>query len=70
MKKSSVLALVASALLALTSGCVVAPPRHSSAAVYVAPTYASPGQGWNWEFHARYGWGWRHPNRGWHRGWS
>lgn len=70
MKKTALLALAASAVLGLTSGCVVAPPRHTSAAVYVAPTYASPGPGWTWSFHARYGWGWRHPHRGWHRGWG
>jgi hypothetical protein len=69
MKKISLLAVAASAVVALTSGCVVAPPRHAQAAVYVAPAYASPGPGWNWEFHARYGWGWHHPHRGWHRGW-
>ena len=37
--------------------------------VYVAPTYVSPGPGYVWEYHARYGWGWHHPQRGWHRGW-
>ena len=70
MKKTTLLALAASAVLSLSAGCVVAPPRHTSAAVYVAPTYASPGPGWTWSFHARYGWGWHHPHRGWHRGWG
>ena len=42
-----------------------APP----AVIYVAPTYAMPGPGFAWQHHAQFGWGWRHPNRGWHRGW-
>lgn len=37
--------------------------------VYVAPAYPAPAVGFIWEFHPRYGWGWRHPQRGWHRGW-
>jgi len=67
--KRTAFALAASLMLVFSSGCVVAPPRHTSASVYVAPTYVSPGPGWVWDFHGRYGWGWRHPHRGWHRGW-
>jgi hypothetical protein len=63
------LALVVAALaLASMSGCIVAPaPGYGyesggyvapAGVVYVAPTYASPGPGWGWEYHARYGWGW------------
>ena len=70
---AAVLALVA---LAMTSGCVVAPlePRPAPMVVqpgpvYVAPTYVSPGMGWLWEFHSHYGWGWHHPQYGWHQGW-
>lgn len=37
--------------------------------VYVAPMYPAPGVGWVWEFHPRFGWGWRYPGYGWHRGW-
>ena len=37
--------------------------------VYVPPTDASPGPGWVWSYHARYGWGWLHATWGWHRGW-
>jgi hypothetical protein len=37
--------------------------------VYVAPAYPAPGVGWVWEFHPRFGWGWRDPGYGWHRGW-
>jgi hypothetical protein len=44
---------------------VVVPPG----VVYVAPNYAAPAVGYAWEYHARFGWGWRHPNYGWHRGW-
>ncbi|WP_418320712.1 hypothetical protein [Piscinibacter sakaiensis] len=65
----------ASAALALLAGCVVAPlpghhgGHHPRGAVYVAPTHASPGHGYVWGHHHRRGWGWRHPHRGWHRGW-
>lgn len=37
--------------------------------VYVAPTYVMPAPGYAWQFHGRFGWGWHHPRRGWHRGW-
>ena len=58
---------------AALSGCVVAPVRPAVVApagvVYVAPTYESPGPGWVWSYHATFGWGWHHPQHGWHRGW-
>ena len=59
----------------VAAGCVVAPARVApvyeppAGVVYVAPTYASPGPGWRWAYHAQYGWGWHHPEYGWHRGW-
>ena len=63
------IALVASAC----AGCVVAPVRPAYVAppgvVYIGPTYASPGPGYVWAYHARYGWGWHHPQYGWHQGW-
>ena len=63
------LALVAVAL----SGCIVAPVRPVYAApagvVYVGPTYASPGPGYAWAYHANFGWGWHSPQYCWHRGW-
>ena len=77
----NVLALViAGTALAAMSGCIVAPARPyyggggggyvaPAGVVYVAPDYASPGPGYAWEYHAQYGWGWRHPQYGWHRGW-
>jgi len=37
--------------------------------VYIAPSYAAPGAGWVWAYNPRYGWGWHHNERGWHRGW-
>ena len=37
--------------------------------IYVAPTYAMPAPGYVWQYHAQFGWGWRHANHGWHRGW-
>jgi hypothetical protein len=70
---------IAGVALATLSGCIVAPARPyyggsgyvaPAGVVYVAPTYASPGPGWAWEYHAQYGWGWHHPQYGWHRGWK
>ena len=37
--------------------------------VYVQPTYALPAPGYVWLYHPRFGWGYRHPQHGWHRGW-
>lgn len=63
---------------ATLSGCIVAPVQPGyydgpygapAGVVYVAPTYVSPGPGYAWGHNARFGWGWRHPYRGWHRGW-
>ena len=34
---------------------------------YLAPTYNAPGANWTWAYHPRLGWGWHHPERGWHR---
>ena len=62
------------------SACVVAPADYTGAAyvepvappvgvAVVAPTYVSPGPGWAWRYHPRYGWGWYNRHRGWHRGW-
>jgi len=74
-------ALLSTAVLSALSlsACVIAPlppppPPHAeyvapAGVVYVAPTYAMPAHGYVWEYHARYGWGWRHPHHGWHRGW-
>jgi hypothetical protein len=78
--KNGLALVVAGAALAALSGCIVAPARPyyggneggyvaPAGVVYVAPTYVSPGPGWGWEYHARYGWGWHHPQYGWHRGW-
>lgn len=57
----------------ILGACVVAPvgPHHGAPAgvVYVSPTYAQPGTGFVWSYHATFGWGWRHPRHGWHRGW-
>lgn len=48
------------------SGCAVDSvyPRP-----YVAPNYSMPSPAWSWRMHPREGWGWSHPDRGWHRGW-
>lgn len=72
-------------LAAALSGCVVAPagPYRGQAGVvvapagvivppgvvYVAPGYPMPAPGYGWSHHPRQGWGWHHPNNGWHRGW-
>ena len=63
---------------ALTA-CVVAPVEPRPVVVrpapvvvqpaYVAPTYVSPGVGWVWMYHPHHGWGWHHPDRGWHQHW-
>jgi hypothetical protein len=78
---SSTFARIAVAFTAAAlGGCVVAPyevqPAYSgptyvapAGVVYVAPTYAIPAPGYAWQYHARFGWGWRHPYNGWHRGW-
>lgn len=79
----SLITLATLAIGASLTGCVVAPmparpvvvnpgPVYvapAPAPVYVAPAYASPGVGWVWVQHPRYGWGWHHPDHGWHRGW-
>lgn len=55
-----------------TPGVMMAPPPGvlvPPGVVYVAPTYPAPSMGFIWEFHPRHGWGWRHPQQGWHRGW-
>ncbi len=44
---------------------IIVPPG----AVYVAPEYPTPGVGWVWSYHTQFGWGWHHPEHGWHRGW-
>jgi len=75
MKISFPSGIAAACAAAALSGCVVVPagvdPGYGapSGAVYVAPTYAMPGAGYAWQYHARNGWGWRHPGHGWHRGW-
>ena len=79
MKKLSVTLGCAALLAAGLSGCVVAPVPVRPAypvgyapppgVVYVQPTYAVPGPGYVWAYHPHYGWGWRHPDHGWHRGW-
>ncbi|MBC7392369.1 hypothetical protein RCH10_002125 [Variovorax sp. GrIS 2.14] len=70
-------AAVVLGLLLATAGCVVAPgPYGAPGPVYVeppiisvTPTYVSPGVGFIWMQHPRYGYGWHHPQYGWHRGW-
>ena len=60
---------------AALSGCVVAPvgpppASYGYGAVYVPPPYyAIPAPGYVWLRHPHYGYGWRHPHHGWHRGW-
>ena len=68
--------IIAAAALAALSGCIVAPAPVPppgvvvpAGVVYVGPTYATPGPGYAWRYHAHYGWGWYHPEYGWHRGW-
>jgi hypothetical protein len=62
-------------LIVALSGCAIAPydpyspSRVPYGVVYIAPTYPVPGVGWVWVYHPQYGWGYRHPHHGWHRGW-
>jgi len=75
--------LIPATLVAIAmTGCVVAPARPVYVAspgvayvappgvAYIAPTYAIPGPGYVWAYHAHYGWGWHHPQYGWHKGWK
>lgn len=74
MKFAVVISAVSAGLLISLGGCVVAPMQPAYVApvgvAYVSPTYAVPGPGYRWEYHPHYGWGWHHPQRGWHRGWQ
>ena len=80
MKFSTLTCIAAVCTTAVLGGCVVAPlgmhPAYNDSGygappgvAYVAPSYAVPGPGYVWQYHGRYGWGWRHPGNGWHRGW-
>ena len=75
MKFSTIGCIAAACTAAFLGGCVVTPvavqPAYAapSGVVYVAPAYATPGPGYVWAYHSRWGWGWHHPNYGWHRGW-
>jgi hypothetical protein len=74
--------LAAVLLSVALSGCIVVPAHRGyggygayggypppAGVAYVAPTYAVPAPGYVWGYHAQFGWGWRHPDHGWHRGW-
>jgi hypothetical protein len=83
MKLTHTLAVIA--LSASLGACIIAPPRgyygnggggYAQVGVQVAPVevapapyYAQPGPGYIWLNNVSFGWGWRHPNNGWHRGW-
>jgi len=76
--RKTLLGLLGGGALAALAGCIVVPAQGYAngggyvappGVVYVAPTYASPGPGWNWEYNLQFGWGWHHPRDGWHRGW-
>ena len=79
MKFSNITCIAAVCATVTLGGCVVAPlgaePGYGQGyatppgVVYVAPTYAVPAPGYAWQHHRRHGWGWRHANHGWHRGW-
>lgn len=74
-KRICAFALISPVLAFALSGCVVAPGPVAPAfvapagVVYIAPTYPRPGPGYVWAYHAHYGWGWHHPQYGWHQGW-
>ena len=50
----------------LLSACAIEPAYRGP---YVHPAYVSPGPEWSWRAHPYEGWGWYHPDHGWHRGW-
>jgi hypothetical protein len=54
-------------LVMILAGCVADPVPVG--VNYVEPTYAMPGPGYAWQYHPEHGWGWHHPNYGWHQGW-
>ncbi|PXW89849.1 hypothetical protein C8R34_1036 [Nitrosomonas sp. Nm84] len=63
-------------MIILMAGCVAEPvvgvpvaPAIPAGVTYVAPAYVRPGPGYLWNYHVQYGWGWHHPQYGWHRGW-
>ncbi|PSJ17634.1 hypothetical protein C7H79_06940 [Nitrosomonas supralitoralis] len=62
-------------LAIILSGCITEPIVRGpvipvpAGVAYVTPTYAIPGPGYVWGYHARFGWGWHHPQFGWHRAW-
>lgn len=71
MKKTIFALLIPATAIALT-GCVVTPMDAYSVntpSYEARPDYPSPGAGWMWMQNPHRGWGWHHPNRGWHRGW-
>lgn len=77
MKRLKVLCLLV-AMVGAVSGCVIEPVGPPGppvgvvvppGVVYVAPAYPIPGPGYVWAYHPAFGWGWRHPVYGWHRGW-
>ena len=82
MVKAIAASAAAALWAAVLSGCVIAPaPMYDMQAgpppgvivpqgvIYVAPGYPVPNPGHAWAYHNRYGWGWHHPERGWHQGW-
>lgn len=74
MRAQHLVGCLALGVLLTTAGCVVAPAGPGPVyveppIVSVTPTYASPGIGFVWMRHPRYGYGWYHPQHGWHRGW-
>ncbi|HTD90399.1 MAG TPA: hypothetical protein VK663_07035 [Burkholderiales bacterium] len=79
MKRFTLAAGLTISISIALAGCIVAPAPIAvgpppgvvlpPGVVYVAPTYAIPAPGYVWVHHPRYGWGWRHSQYGWHRGW-
>jgi len=64
--KFIVLATLAALALA---GCGSNPyMARPSGVVYVKPAYPRPAEGYVWMQHPTYGWGWHHPDNGWHQG--
>ncbi len=69
-------ATIAVAIMLADAGCAVTPiggRPYAMGGAYpmavVRPAYPMPAPGYMWRVHPNNGWGWHHPEFGWHRGW-
>ena len=70
--------VIAGFFLIALAGCVEQPMQGGGGGGYSGmggggynrPSYPQPGPGYSWANHPTQGWGWRHPQNGWHQGWQ